>query len=96
MAVEIAPIVVPPAAAPLPPGIKAPRRVQPLDYERELVSRRTDLQSETHSNLLIFPQQDITVSEDGCKYRTVSCPITEKDLILSQPRIPLFTKDDQF
>ncbi len=37
------------------------RVVDPLDYEGELVTRRKDLEHEKYLNLLLFPQQDITV-----------------------------------
>lgn len=36
--------------------------VDPLDYEGELVSRRKDLEKEKFLNLLLFPQQDVSVS----------------------------------
>lgn len=36
--------------------------VDPLDYEGELNSRRKDLEKEQYLNLLLFPQEDITVS----------------------------------
>ena len=36
--------------------------VDPLDYEGELSSRRKDLEKEPFLNLLLFPQQDVSVS----------------------------------
>ena len=36
--------------------------VDPLDYEGELISRRKDLEKEQFLNLLLFPQQDVSVS----------------------------------
>lgn len=36
--------------------------VDPLDYEGELISRRKDLEKEKFLNLLLFPQQDVSVS----------------------------------
>ena len=47
----------------VPPPQSRPklRVVDPLDYEGELNSRRKDLEKEQYLNLLLFPQQDITV-----------------------------------
>ena len=59
---------------PLPPpqqSIPKLKVVDPLDYEGELNSRRKDLEREQFLNLLLFPQQDITVrqtSMDTCIY----------------------------
>lgn len=39
------------------------RVVEPLDYEGELITRRKDLEKEQFLNLLLFPQQDVTVSQ---------------------------------
>lgn len=36
--------------------------MEPLDYEGELVTRRKELEKEQFLNLLLFPQQDVTVS----------------------------------
>ena len=38
--------------------------VDPLDYEGELISRRKDLEKEKFLNLLLFPQQDVSVSSN--------------------------------
>ena len=37
--------------------------VEPLDYEGELILRRKDLEKEQFLNLILFPQQDVTVSQ---------------------------------
>lgn len=41
--------------------LQPPRRVQPIDYERELLTRKGDIKADTHPNLLLFPEQDVTV-----------------------------------
>ena len=36
-------------------------RHSPMDYEKVLVSHKDDLKQEEFPNLLLFPQQDVTV-----------------------------------
>ena len=36
-------------------------RHSPMDYEKVLASRKDDLKQEEFPNLLLFPQQDVTV-----------------------------------
>ena len=37
------------------------RRVDPPDYEKELLAKKEDLKQDDFPNLLLFPQQDVSV-----------------------------------
>jgi len=64
--------------------------VDPLDYEGELNSRRRDLEQEQFLNLLLFPQQDISVSEEEWIRRTEVSPVPH-DALKEAPN--LFTAE---
>ena len=45
----------------LPFQVTRLRRVDPPDYEKELLARREALKQDEFPNLLLFPQQDVSV-----------------------------------
>ncbi|KAL5475482.1 hypothetical protein EMCRGX_G025301 [Ephydatia muelleri] len=53
------------------------RVVDPIDYEGELTARKKDVEKEKYLPLLLFPQQDVTVTSEGWNYRTHTCSVPE-------------------
>ena len=36
--------------------------IQPISYEDELIQRRTEIQRDKHGDMLLFPEDDVTVN----------------------------------
>ena len=40
--------------------------IQPISYEDELIQRRTEIQRDKHGDMLLFPEDDVTVNISMC------------------------------